>query len=332
MKNKYINLGKFISISVIFIFIVFLCGKSYAYDSLIEDDKYQFYIETSPGGLTGSNLNCFEINERINIKKLLTFAPIDNDYIWNDKTQQWEEVNPKMDIILNKLGVYSSNEDIIAVEIEEGFDGIGNSLTGIYLRCKKVGSAIITADYYYNNKHYIVQAEYSVIEQENSSSSQITESANENKNNTQSSNTNLNNSNNKSGLSNQSNSNIQNGMNTQKNSSPNNDELKGNNAQEENKSIGSNILNNVTQENEDISTNNYNDELVQRTINNDMEESKENIHNLINSENTNNSSKVKNIDKLKSSIVITIIIMIVTTIIIITAIIIIISKKHNINK
>lgn len=206
------------------------------------------------------------------------------------KLGEWEEVNPKMDIILNKLGVYSSNEDVIAVEIEEEetFGGIGKGVTGIYLRCKKVGRAILTADYYYNNKHYIVQAEYPVIAQENSSSSQIIESSNENKDNKQNYNTNLNNSNNQSSSNTQSSSNnqsssnsqsssnnqsssnsksdlnIQNKFNTQKNSSTNNNEVKGNDEQEENKSIGTDILNTVNKENENISTNNYNDELIRK--------------------------------------------------------------------
>lgn len=87
MKNKCKIIGMVILVSIIFILMIFLCIKTYAYNSLSEDDKYQFYIDTSYPGDIGGSAHYFEIGERINIKKLLTFAPIDNDFIWNDKTR-----------------------------------------------------------------------------------------------------------------------------------------------------------------------------------------------------------------------------------------------------
>lgn len=281
MNSKFRIIGKAILIIIIFT-LMFLGANVYAYNSLSEDDKYQFYIDTSYPGDIGGSSHYFEIGERINIKKLLTFAPIDNDYVYNDKTQEWEEVNPKMDIILNKLGVYSSNEDVIAVEIEEELDGATNSVIGIYLKCKKAGSTILTADYYYNNKHYIVQAEYPVIAQEDNGSFVTTEST---KDNTQNTNVNLNNSNNQNNLNNQSspsnliiqsnlsnqnnlntqiNSNAKSDFNIQKSSSQNNDEFKNEEVKGDNNNLKTDDINIVNAENETINTENYNSKLIRR--------------------------------------------------------------------
>lgn len=161
------NMKRIFGVMLIFVFLLvgqkhFACEEeAYDEDFFERDKRYCFSIKPTYclHGIGESWSYDFEVGEEVELDRILTFETIDHDYVFNQTNKEWEEVGEELDLVYNKLLLTSSDENVIEVVIEENYlDGI----TDMYLKCKSKGDVIITADYYYNNKHYVVETEYSV--------------------------------------------------------------------------------------------------------------------------------------------------------------------------
>lgn len=161
------NMKRIFGVMLIFVFLLvgqkhFACEEEEQDEDFFERDKnYCFSIKTTHSlhGIGECWSYDFEVGEKVELDRILTLETIDHDYVFNKETKEWEEVGAELDLVYNKLLLTSSDENVIEVVIEEDyFDGI----TDMYLKCKNKGDAIITADYYYNDKHYVVETEYCV--------------------------------------------------------------------------------------------------------------------------------------------------------------------------